>query len=331
MKNYLVTGGAGFIGSNFIHFLMKKYGNSVHVINLDSLAYCGRRSNLQIYEGNDNYQFIHGDICNEELVQQIFSEFSIDYVVHFAAQTHVDRSISSAKEFVSTNVVGTLNLLNSAREAWEKSKGDEKRFLYVSTDEVYGELPEGGHFAENSPIHPRNPYSASKASAEMLALAFYETHHLPVLITRCSNNYGPYQFEEKFIPLCIKCCLTGKEIPVYGDGENIRDWLFVDDHCNALDKVLQNAMSGAIYNIGGHNEHTNIEIVNSIRSIISNEYKRSVSPINFVEDRKGHDRRYAIDPTKINAEIGWHSETQFQDGLHKTIQWYLEHESFLNI
>lgn len=329
MKNYLVTGGAGFIGSNFIHFLMEEYGNEVKIVNLDCLTYCGNRNNVIDYEGCDNYVFIQGNICDEDLVQKILTEHEIDYIVHFAAQTHVDRSISSAKEFAETNVIGTLTLLNAAKNLWMNGLSDKKRFLYVSTDEVYGDLPPEGFFTENSPLSPRNPYSASKASGDMMARAFYETHQLPVLVTRCSNNYGPYQFEEKFIPNCIKCCLTGKEIPIYGDGMNIRDWLYVEDHCKAIDMVLRRGRLGEVYNIGGHNEYTNLEIVSFIRNILQEEFQIQASPIQFVEDRKGHDRRYAIDPEKIKNELGWQPETHFKEGIRRTIRWYVEHEDFL--
>lgn len=331
MKTYLITGGAGFIGSNFIHYLMKKVGNEIKVLNLDALTYSANRSNVSLYEDNYNYQFIQGNICDEELVQRIFQDHDVDYVVHFAAQTHVDRSITSSKEFAETNVVGTLNLLNAAKDTWGIGKATDKRFLYVSTDEVYGDLPEDGYFTEISPIRPRNPYSASKAAADLMVHAYNQTHGLPVLITRCSNNYGPYQYDEKFIPLCIKCCLTGKEIPVYGDGQNIRDWLYVEDHCKAIDQVLQNGNTGEVYNIGGHNEHTNLEIVHNILRLLKNEFQVPISPIQFVEDRKGHDKRYAIDPAKIKKTLQWQPETAFQDGIRSTIAWYLEHKDFLNL
>lgn len=331
MSCYLITGGAGFIGSNFVHYLMSKAEDNLKIINLDSLTYCGNRSNVSMYEANSNYEFVHGNINDEELVQKIFKENEIDYVVHFAAQTHVDRSINSAKEFAETNVLGTLNLLNAAKDTWFCKDYHKKRFLYVSTDEVYGELPTEGYFTESSPLKPRNPYSASKAAADMMAHAFYETHQLPVLITRCSNNYGPYQYEEKMIPLCLKSCLTGKEIPVYGDGLNIRDWLYVTDHCRAIDMVLQNGRIGEAYNVGGHNEHTNLELLDIIFGVLKDEYNISVPSIKFVEDRKGHDRRYAIDPAKINTEIGWHMETAFSEGIRKTINWYMQHKNFLQI
>ena len=329
MKNYLITGGAGFIGSNFIHYLMKKYGEAIRIINLDSLSYCGNRDNVRGYEGRDNYSFLHGSICDEELVSKIFTENNIDNVVHFAAQTHVDRSIASAKEFAETNVTGTLNLLHTACEAWRTEAMDQKRFLYVSTDEVYGELPGEGYFTEDYPLCPRNPYAASKAGGDMMARAFFTTHGLPVLVTRCTNNYGPYQYEEKFIPHCIRCCLTGEAIPVYGDGKNVRDWLYVEDHCHAIDLVLHDGRPGEVYNVGGHNEYTNLEIVHMLRRILSEEFHKPGSPVKHVEDRKGHDRRYAVDPSKLQRELGWRSKTPFEEGIRTTIQWYLEHEEFL--
>ena len=331
MTNYLVTGGAGFIGSNYIHYLMGKYGNSIRVFNLDSLTYSGNRSNVSIYDGCDNYVFLESDICNEVEVKKIFTENDINYVIHFAAQTHVDRSITSAKEFAETNVIGTLNLLNTALGSWDSVDSGDKRFLYVSTDEVYGDLPTVGSFTEDTPLRPRNPYSASKAGGDMMARAFYETHNIPVLVTRCSNNYGPYQYEEKFIPLCIKCCLTGNEIPVYGDGKNIRDWLYVEDHCKAIDNVLHNGLPGEVYNIGGQNEYTNLEIISIVSNILKDEFGIQASPIKFVEDRKGHDRRYSIDSSKMKNELNWQQETVFKNGIRQTIRWYMEHKDFLDV
>ncbi len=330
MTSYLITGGAGFIGSNFIHFLMNQYEDNIKVINLDSLTYCGNHSNVSIYDSRPNYEFIQGDIRDEELVNKLFSENNIDYVVHFAAQTHVDRSIDSAKIFGDTNVMGNLNLLNAAKNAWQDSDYRNKRFLYVSTDEVYGDLPKEGYFTEETPLNPRNPYSASKAAGDMMARAFYETHHLPVLVTRCSNNYGPYQNEEKFIPHCIKCCLEDKEIHLYGDGKNVRDWLYVEDHCCAIHKVLHSGRIGEVYNIGGHNEFENFEIATIVSEILQDEYHLSPPSIKFVEDRKGHDRRYAINPRKTMEELKWEANTNFKDGIRQTIQWYMEHKEFLN-
>ncbi len=343
MKTYLVTGGAGFIGSNFIHYLMErrlKDGSipsrnheteDFRIINLDSLSYCGNRSNVSCYEAYDNYRFLQGDICDEELVEALFEEENIDYIVHFAAQTHVDRSIASAMEFARTNVLGTLNLLNAANAAWLGESRNSKRFLYVSTDEVYGDLPGEGYFTEESPLHPRNPYSASKAGADMMVKAFYETHQLPILITRCSNNYGPYQYPEKFLPLCIECCLRGTDIPVYGDGSNIRDWLYVEDHCRAIDAVLQKGRLGEIYNVGGHNERSNLEFVTILSDILTKEFGQKASPIRFTTDRKGHDRRYAIDSNKLQKELDWQPLTDFSEGIRRTISWYLEHKDFLQL
>jgi dTDP-glucose 4,6-dehydratase len=343
MKTYLVTGGAGFIGSNFIHYLMgqrHKNNNSrttegmtkaIRIINLDSLAYCANHDNVRDYETYDNYRFIHGDICDEKLVTKLFTEENIDHVVHFAAQTHVDRSIESAKEFAKTNILGTLSLLNAANASWQGEARSSKRFLYVSTDEVYGDLPMEGHFTEASPLRPRNPYSASKAGADMMVKAFYETHQLPILITRCSNNYGPYQFREKFLPLCIESCLRGQDIPVYGDGSNVRDWLFVEDHCRAIDIVLQKGRTGEVYNVGGHNERSNLELVAILKEVLTQEFKQTVSPVRFVEDRKGHDRRYAIDSSKLCNELGWLPATEFANGIRRTVQWYLENKDFLQL
>ena len=323
MKCYLVTGGAGFIGSNYIHFLMRKYSNRIRIINLDALTYCANRENVREYEGISNYEFIEGDVCDEELIAKILKENDIDYVVHFAAQTHVDRSIDSAKEFAKTNVMGTLNLLNAVLKAWTAEEYSLKRFLYVSTDEVYGELPAEGSFTEESSLCPRNPYSASKAGGDMMARAFYETHNLPVLVSRCSNNYGPYQYEEKLIPLCIKYCLSGKEIPIYGDGQNIRDWLYVEDHCKAIDQIISHGKPGEIYNIGANNELNNLDLVNSIRRILTEEFRIQAPPIRFVKDRKGHDKRYAICPDKIKREFGWKVDTTFEVGIRQTISWYI--------
>ncbi len=329
MKTYLITGGAGFIGSNFIHYLMEQKPEEIRIINLDTLAYCANRNNVSMYEAKDHYRFIHGDICDEGLAASIFAEEEIDYVVHFAAQTHVDRSIDSAMEFARTNVTGTLNLLNAANAAWKGKERISKRFLYISTDEVYGDLPEEGYFTEDSPLQPRNPYAASKAGAEMMVKAFYETHRLPVLITRCSNNYGPYQFGEKLLPRCIECCLLGIDLPVYGDGSNVRDWLYAEDHCRAVDAVLMNGRLGEVYNVGDHNERTNLELITALRDILEQEFQQKASPIRFVEDRKGHDRRYAIDSTKLQKELGWQAKVDFSEGLRKTIRWYLEHKDFL--
>ena len=343
MKTYLITGGAGFIGSNFIHYLMgHKPGEEsnkpwnlesreIRIINLDSLTYCGNRSNVSCYEEYSNYRFIEGDICDEKLVSSIFAEEDIDYVIHFAAQTHVDRSIDSAMEFAGTNVLGTLNLLNAANTTWQGEQRSFKRFLYVSTDEVYGELTDEGYFTEATPLRPRNPYAASKAGADMMVSAFFETHQLPILITRCSNNYGPYQYPEKLLPLCLECCLQGKEIPIYGEGSNVRDWLYVEDHCRAIEAVLQNGCLGEVYNVGGHNERSNLEFVTVLCDILDKEFHQKTSTIRHITDRKGHDRRYAIDSSKLQKELNWRPITDFSEGIRRTIRWYLEHKEFLQL
>jgi len=328
MKTYLVTGGAGFIGSNYIQYMLKKY-EDVKIINLDCLTYAGNLSNLSAVENDPRYLFIKADICDHTVVGNIFSEYDIDIVVHFAAESHVDRSITSPGIFVRTNVMGTFVLLNAAHMAWENSK--DKLFVQISTDEVYGSLGADGFFTEETPLDPHSPYSASKAGADMLAKSYFDTFNLPIIITRCSNNYGPYQYTEKLIPLMITNALLGKSLPVYGDGRNIRDWLYVEDHVKAIDLVTKNGRMGEVYNIGGHNEHENIAIVklilDTLRDILPKDDPRRVfithDLIEYVEDRKGHDRRYAIDPSKICAELGWSVQTPFEQGIRKTIEWYL--------
>lgn len=339
MKTYLVTGGAGFIGSNFIHYLFKEY-TDILVINLDNLTYAGNLDNLKSIEENLNYRFIKGDICNEELLEEIFSKYNIDYIVNFAAESHVDRSIKDSSIFIKTNILGTQSLLDIAKKYWENSDGyiKDKKFLQVSTDEVYGSLGKDGYFTEDTPLSPRNPYSASKASADLLVMSYYYTYGFPLNITRCSNNYGRYQFPEKLIPLVINNCLKEKDIPVYGDGMNIRDWLYVSDHCEAINIVLNKGEIGQVYNIGGNNELTNIymvkKIINILKEIlgVDNKRKQLVSEelIKFVEDRKGHDRRYAIDASKMKNELGWEAKIKFDEGIEKTIEWYLENETWLN-
>ena len=333
MKTYLITGGAGFIGANYIHYLMKNKQN-IQIINLDNLEYFGNPENLKEVEELSHYRFLKGDICDRELVCQLFHEAEIDYVVHFAAMTHVDRSIESARPFIHSNIEGTLTLLETALEAWEIDGQfpGSKKFLYVSTDEVYGDLRSEGYFTEDTPIAPRNPYSASKASAEMLVRAFGETHGLPYHITRCSNNYGPYQFPEKLIPLLIHNCLRHAELPIYGDGQNIRDWLYVEDHCSAIEAVLKRGKPGAVYNIGGHNEKTTLEIAEIIVDYIHYHHDPAVTRdlIRHVADRKGHDRRYAIDPRKTREELFWKPSVTFETGIIKTIQWYLENTEWLS-
>lgn len=333
MKTYLVTGGAGFIGSNFIHYLFENFGEEMQVVNLDLLTYAGNRRNLREYEDKCNYHFIKGDICDKELISNLLEKYDVDYVIHFAAESHVDRSIKDAEVFIRTNVMGTYNLLTCARKAWETVKGfkEGKRFLYVSTDEVYGELAEEGFFTEETPLAPRNPYSASKASGDMLVKAFCDTYGLPVLRTRCSNNYGSYQFPEKLIPLFINNCIHNKKLPIYGDGLAIRDWLYVKDHCKAIALVLSKGTIGEVYNVGGHNEKTTLEIAEIIVNTLNKEYNLNISSdyISYVADRKGHDRRYAIDPRKIGKELGWVPETKFETGIKETIEWYMKHPEFM--
>ncbi len=342
MRTYLVTGGAGFIGSNYIHYMFKKYDNDIRIINVDALTYAGNLENLKDLESRDNYTFVKADICDKDAIAKIFAENDIDRVVHFAAESHVDRSIKNPEVFVQTNVLGTAVMLNCARAAWEKEDGtypDDKKFLHVSTDEVYGSLEEdGGYFYETTPYSPHSPYSASKASSDMLVRAYMDTYHFPANITNCSNNYGPYQFPEKLIPLIINNALQGKKLPVYGDGKNVRDWLFVEDHAKAIDMVQEKGRLFETYNVGGHNEKQNIEIVKIIIATLREELddsdprKANVTEdlITYVTDRKGHDRRYAIAPDKIKAEIGWEPETMFAEGIRKTIKWYFDHTDWMN-
>jgi len=315
MKSILVTGGAGFIGSNFVHYMLNKYPG-YSIVNFDILTYAGNLENLTSIEKHPNYTFVKGDICSKEQVSEVLRSYSIDTVVHFAAESHVDRSISGPAVFVQTNVVGTQVLLDAARE-----KGIE-RFLHVSTDEVYGSLGATGLFTEETPLHPNSPYSASKASSDMLVLAYQHTFGFPGLVTRCSNNYGPYQFPEKLIPLMIANALNDKSLPVYGDGLNVRDWLYVEDHCSALDVVLHKGTIGEVYNIGGHNEWKNIDIV----KLVLKELGKPESLISYVKDRPGHDRRYAIDAARIKNELGWVPAYQFESGIRKTVQWYLQNK-----
>ena len=340
MKTYLVTGGAGFIGSNFIHYMFEKYGDSIRIINVDILTYAGNLENLTSVENNPNYTFVRADICDSEAISKIFAENDIDRVVHFAAESHVDRSIRDPEVFCRTNVLGTLNMLNCAKNAWAEGDGfkADKKFLHVSTDEVYGSLTEDGtYFYEDTPYDPHSPYSASKASSDFMVKAYVDTYHFPAFITNCSNNYGPYQFPEKLIPLIINNILTGKKLPVYGDGKNVRDWLYVMDHAKGIDMVLEKGRFGEKYNIGGHNEKRNIEIVkiiiDTIREMLPADDPRlehiNYDLITYVEDRKGHDRRYAIAPDKIRSEIGWEPETMFAEGIKLTIRWYFEHTEWM--
>ena len=315
--NILVTGGAGFIGSNFIHYMLKKHPDD-NLINLDLLTYAGNIHNLDDIKDNPHYHFVKGNIVNRELVTHLVHEFNIDHIVNFAAESHVDRSILHPDIFVETNVQGTLALLDVA-----KKEGVEK-FLQVSTDEVYGTLGATGYFTEESPLQPNSPYSASKASADMIVRSYFETYGYNVNITRCSNNYGPYQFPEKLIPLMTSNAMEGKDLPIYGNGKNIRDWLYVSDHCQAIDLVLRNGKPGEVYNVGGHNERTNNEIVH----LIVDNLGISEDHIKYVKDRLGHDKRYAIDPSKIEKELGWKPEYTFDTGIVKTIDWYKNNEAW---
>ena len=328
MRTYLVTGGAGFIGSNYIHYMFQKYDNEIRIINVDKLTYAGNLENLKDIENRENYTFVKADICDSEAIMKIFDENDIDRVVHFAAESHVDRSIRNPEVFVKTNVLGTLVMLNAAKSAWELPDGTfkpDKKFLHVSTDEVYGSLEEdGGFFYETTPYDPHSPYSASKASSDMLVKSYMDTYKFPANITNCSNNYGPYHFPEKLIPLMIANALNDKPLPVYGEGLNVRDWLYVEDHCKAIDLIIHKGRVGEVYNVGGHNEKRNIDIV----KLICKELGKPESLIVHVGDRKGHDMRYAIDPSKIHNELGWLPETKFEDGIKKTIQWYLDNKEW---
>lgn len=335
-KNILVTGGAGFIGSGLTRYLLNKTENTA--INIDKLTYAGHLENLESVENSVRYHFENTDICNAEKMERIFKKYKPDAVIHLAAESHVDRSIDGAAEFIRTNIVGTHNLLETAKsyyEDLEESKQQNFRFLHVSTDEVYGELGEDGYFKETTSYDPRSPYSASKASSDHLARAWFHTYDFPVLITNCSNNYGPYQFPEKLIPVVILKALQGENIPVYGTGENVRDWLYVDDHVRALYTVLKMGELGETYNIGGHNEKQNIEVVRTICSILDElepkEEGRYNEQITFVTDRPGHDFRYAIDASKIENQLGWKPEETFESGIRKTVKWYLKNIDWCEI
>lgn len=363
MKTYLVTGAAGFIGSNFIKYLLyKKYKEEeIKIIVLDLLTYAGNYGTIKDDIDGKRCVFVHGDIRDRELADKLFSENDIDYVVNFAAESHVDRSIENPQLFLETNILGTQNLLDAARRAWVTGKDETgypvwkagKRFHQVSTDEVYGSLGKDGFFTENTPLCPHSPYSASKTSADMIVMAYHDTYHMPVSITRCSNNYGPYHFPEKLIPLIINNILEGKQLPVYGKGDNVRDWLYVEDHCKAIDLVVHEGKEGEVYNVGGHNEMTNIDIVKltiktihdmmaedkELRKILKKQVKDADgeiaidwindSLITFVKDRLGHDQRYAIDPTKIKNDLGWYPETMFAEGIVKTIKWNLDNQEWV--
>ena len=380
MKTYLVTGAAGFIGSNFVKYILNKYGDNIEVIILDALTYAGNLASIKEEIERSNVTFVRGDVGDRELVQDILRDYDVDYIVNFAAESHVDRSITNPRLFLETNILGTQNMLDCAREAWLTGKDASghntyapgKKYLQISTDEVYGSLTkdfdepqplevsddvreviEGRtdlktygrrFFTEETPLAPRSPYSASKTSADLITMAYHETYGLPVNITRCSNNYGPYHFPEKLIPLIIKNILEGKKLPVYGKGENVRDWLYVEDHCKGIDLVLRQGNVGEVYNIGGFNEESNINIVKQVIAIIARimreepEYQQLLKCdldvinddlIEFVTDRPGHDMRYAIDPSKIARELGWYPETPFTEGIEKTIRWNLDHQPWV--
>ena len=360
METYLVTGAAGFIGANFIKYMLAKY-TDIQIVVLDLLTYAGNLGTIADDIDGKRCIFVKGDICDRELADRLFAIYSFNYVVNFAAESHVDRSIENPQLFLQTNILGTQNLLDAARRAWVTGKEEDGypvwrtdvRFHQVSTDEVYGSLGAEGYFTETTPLDPRSPYSASKTSADLFVNAYAETYKMPVSITRCSNNYGPYHFPEKLIPLVIKNILEGKPLPVYGNGTNVRDWLYVEDHCKAIDLVLHRGRTGEVYNVGGHNEKQNIEIVRliiqTIRQLMTEEpaYRQVLKKkelgedglpridwinddlITFVRDRLGHDQRYAIDPTKITNELGWTPETSFEVGIVKTVRWYLENQAWV--
>jgi dTDP-glucose 4,6-dehydratase len=334
--NILVTGGCGFIGSNFVRLLLES-DTPFRLVNLDKLTYAGNLTNLADVDSDPRYRFVKGDICDRRLLDRLFIEEEIDTVVHFAAESHVDRSIDGPAEFIQTNIVGTFTLLEAARASWqgEGRSAEGCRFLHVSTDEVYGSLGDTGFFTEETPYDPRSPYSASKASSDHLVSAYHHTYHLPVLITNCSNNYGPFHFPEKLIPLIIFNALNGRELPVYGDGSNVRDWLYVVDHCRAIRTVLEQGVAGETYNVGGNSEKRNLEVVETVCDILDRiaaplpdgSPRRSL--IRFVKDRPGHDRRYAIDATKIREELGWSPTVTFEQGIRSTIDWYLSHPEWI--
>ena len=336
MKTYLITGCAGFIGSNFVHYMLKKYPE-ILLVNLDKLTYAGNLENLKDVEGDPRHVFVQGDICDKELVESLFAKYDFDYVINFAAESHVDRSIRNPEIFVESNVLGTVNLLQCCKDAWydadAKTWKEGKKYLQVSTDEVYGALGAEGYFMETTPLCPHSPYSASKASADMFVKAFHDTYGMPINITRCSNNYGPYQFPEKLIPLFINNIRNRKPLPVYGKGENVRDWLYVEDHARAIDTIFHRGKVAETYNIGGFNEWKNIDIVRVlIRTadrLLGNPEGYSDDLITYVSDRKGHDLRYAIDSRKLQRELGWEPSLQFEEGIERTVRWYLENRTWL--
>ena len=331
MKKILITGGAGFIGSHLVHLMVRKYPN-YHIYNLDKLTYAGNLENLKDIEKEINNTFIKGDIVDENFINELFAEHNFDGLIHLAAESHVDRSIHSPLEFIYTNIVGTVNLLNAARNTWKEDMGN-KRFYHVSTDEVYGSLGETGAFVETTPYDPHSPYSASKASSDHLVRAYHDTYGLNIVISNCSNNYGPYQFPEKLIPLFINNILHNRPLPVYGKGINVRDWLYVEDHVKAIDLIYHQGRKGETYNIGGNNEWKNIDLIHQLIAITDELLQRpkgtSTQLITFVSDRKGHDLRYAIDASKIKNELGWQPSVQFDEGFRTTVKWYLDNEDWL--
>jgi dTDP-glucose 4,6-dehydratase len=333
MKTILVTGGAGFIGSNFIPFFLEKH-TAYKIVNLDALTYAGNPANLKEIVNHTNYIFIHGDICDRPLMENLFKEYKFSGVIHFAAESHVDNSISGPEAFIKTNINGTFTLLDVARKSWmeepfkTKAECEGNRFLHISTDEVYGSLGSEGFFTENTPYAPNSPYSASKASSDLLVRSYFHTYGLDVVTTNCSNNYGPKQHNEKLIPTIIRKALDGQPIPIYGDGLNVRDWLYVLDHAKGIDLAFHNGKAGETYNIGGRNERTNNQIVDTICEILDDRKPRSdrksfKTQITFVKDRAGHDKRYAIDATRIETQLGWNAEENFESGIKKTVDWYL--------
>jgi dTDP-glucose 4,6-dehydratase len=337
MKTYLVTGCAGFIGSNFVHYMLEKY-QDIRLVNLDKLTYAGNLENLEDIKDDARHIFVKGDICDKALVTDLIAKFDPDYVINFAAESHVDRSIRNPEIFVESNVLGTVNLLQCCKDAWydadAKTWKEGKKYLQVSTDEVYGALGAEGYFMETTPLCPHSPYSASKASADMFVKAFHDTYGMPINITRCSNNYGPYQFPEKLIPLFINNIRHGRPLPVYGKGENVRDWLYVEDHARAIDLIFHKGRIAETYNIGGFNEWKNIDlikvIVRTVDRLLGNPEGESEKLITYVTDRAGHDLRYAIDSRKLKNELGWEPSLQFEEGIEKTVRWYLENQEWMD-